>query len=115
MLLRIDAESDQPRYAQIEAAIRGAIDRGELQAGDKLPPARELAAVLGVNMHTVLRAYGVLRDDGVVQLRRARGAVVAERTAGPSRLHALVRALVEEAERCGLSPAQAAALVAEGA
>jgi len=113
MLLRIDGRPDEPLYAQIESAIRAALDAGELAPGDKLPPARELAAVLGVNMHTVLRAYGVLRDAGVVHLRRARGAVVADRPATP-RLRGLVRALVEEAERCGLSRAQAAALVADG-
>ena len=113
MILRIDTGSEQPRYSQIEAGIRRAIDTGEVLPGDKLPPARELAAVLGVNMHTVLRAYSMLRDAGLIHLRRARGAAVADPMPTPPRLHALVAALLEEAERCGISQAQAAALVAK--
>lgn len=112
-MLRIDSRSDQPRYAQIEAGIRRAIETGEVVPGDKLPPARELAAVLGVNMHTVLRAYSMLRDGGLIQLRRARGALVADPVPTAPRIHFLVGALLEEAARCGISQAQVAALVAK--
>jgi GntR family transcriptional regulator len=93
--------------------VRRAIETGEVRPGEQLPPARELASVLGVNMHTVLRAYSMLRDAGLIQLRRARGAVVVDPVPTPPRLNALVTALLEEAERCGISQAQAAALVAQ--
>ena len=90
-------------------------DRGRPGAagGERLPGARELAAVLGVNLHTVLRGYQELRDEGVVELRRGRGAMVtdaAPRIAGPT---AALRAFVAEARRAGLTAAEAAAMVRE--
>ncbi|NLB47458.1 MAG: GntR family transcriptional regulator, partial [Microbacteriaceae bacterium] len=76
MLVTIDALSDRPIYEQIADAVRFAIGAGSLLAGEKLPPADDVATGLGVNKHTVLRAYQLLRDDGLVDLRRGRGAVV---------------------------------------
>lgn len=76
MLVVIDPAAATPVFAQIAASITAQIASGELPTGTRLPAARELAATLGINVHTVLHAYQVLRDDGGVELRRGRGAVV---------------------------------------
>ncbi|WP_416443196.1 GntR family transcriptional regulator [Leucobacter sp. HNU] len=70
MLVRIDAASERPIYAQIADSIRGSIAAQHVFAGQLLPPAREIAAGLGINAHTVLHAYQELRDEGLVDLRR---------------------------------------------
>jgi DNA-binding transcriptional regulator YhcF (GntR family) len=76
MLFRVDPQSPVGLADQLAGEVRGAIAAGRLAAGDRLPPAREVAAGLGINMHTVLRAYARLRDEGLVELRRGRGAQV---------------------------------------
>jgi len=77
MLWRINPNSDEPLYAQLVAQVHIALADGDLGSGDRLPPARELAESLDINVHTVLNAYQSLRDSGVIELRRGRGAVVA--------------------------------------
>ncbi|MCL1800349.1 MAG: GntR family transcriptional regulator [Promicromonosporaceae bacterium] len=77
MIFRIDPTRDEPLYAQLVAQVHVAVARGEVGAGYRLPSARELATTLDLNMHTVLHAYQVLRDEGVIELRRGRGAIVA--------------------------------------
>ena len=62
-----------PLHQQVAGQIRRAIAEGEARAGDRLPPAKDLAAVLGVNANTVLRALRELRDDGLLEFRRGRG------------------------------------------
>src|SRR5215831_19135586 len=61
----VDLSSPVPLHEQVAAAIRRAIADGEVGPGDRLPPARDLAAVLGVNANTVFRALRALRDEGV--------------------------------------------------
>ena len=75
--MKIDPLSPVPLHEQVAAAIRRAIAEGEARSGERLPPARDLAAVLGVNANTVLRALRELRDEGVVEFRRGRGVTVA--------------------------------------
>jgi DNA-binding transcriptional regulator YhcF (GntR family) len=73
----IDRTSPVPLYEQVAAEIRRAIADGEAGPGDRLPPARDLASVLGVNANTVLRALRTLRDEGLLEFRRGRGVTVA--------------------------------------
>jgi DNA-binding transcriptional regulator YhcF (GntR family) len=112
MLIRIDPADPRPLYEQIELQVRAAIGDGSLTAGERLPAARELAEDIGVNVHTVLRAYGSLRDAGLLELRPRRGAVVT--TAAPTRqqLAAMARGLIEQAREHGLSAAEIVDLLA---
>ena len=112
MLLRVDPSLAVPLYEQLATAIRGAVGAGEVEPGERLPSARGLAADLDVNMHTVLRAYSTLRDEGLLELRRGRGAVV-RGDGAPARaaLDQLAGALTAEARRQGLGRAELHALV----
>ncbi len=103
MLIRIDPGDPSPLYEQIELQVRSAIGEGSLTAGERLPPARELAEDIGVNVHTVLRAYGALRDAGLIELRPRRGAVVSDPSPPRQQLAAMARGLVEQAREHGLS------------
>jgi GntR family transcriptional regulator len=113
VLLRIDPGSAEPLFVQIAAAIRTAALRGELPAGERLPAAKEVAAALDVNLHTVLRAYQDLRDEGLVDLRRGRGAVVTDRAARYRELHDEIPRLVARARDLGVSPSALIAMVKE--
>jgi DNA-binding transcriptional regulator YhcF (GntR family) len=80
-------------YEQVAAEIRRAIADGEAKPGERLPPAKDLAAVLGVNTNTVLRSLRLLQDEGLLELRRRRGITVAgtpERGAVMQRVRELV-------------------------
>jgi DNA-binding transcriptional regulator YhcF (GntR family) len=112
MLIKVDLEGDVPIYAQITAEIRSAIAHGRVVEGERLPAARTLAASLGVNMHTVLRAYAQLKDEGLVHMRRGAGAVVREggrRDAG--RLEKMAARLASYAREQGLSRDDLVALI----
>ena len=78
MILRIDQASPDPVYLQIRDQIVAAIARGELLPADRLPSVRALASDLGINLHTVNKAYAVLRDEGYVRMRGRAGAVIAD-------------------------------------
>ncbi|MCC2334584.1 GntR family transcriptional regulator [Cellulomonas wangsupingiae] len=114
MLFRIDPTSGDPLYAQLAAQVRTAVAHDELRPGERLPSARDLAASLDVNLHTVLHAYQELRDEGVIELRRGRGAVVTGSGAPDlTDLHAAVDALVVAARRLRVAPETVTALVKE--
>ena len=74
---KVDKSSLTPLHDQVAAAIRRAIADGEARPGERLPPAKDLAAVMGVNTNTVLRALRTLRDEGLLEFRRGRGITVA--------------------------------------
>jgi GntR family transcriptional regulator len=76
VLIRVDTTSSLPLGDQVAASVRNALADGSVRAGDRLPPAREVAETLGIDLHTVLRGYHRLRDEGLVELRRGRGAIV---------------------------------------
>ena len=113
MLIRIDPGSSVPLFEQFAASVRAEVLRGSVVPGQRLPSAREFAASLELNMHTVLRGYQLLRDEGLIELRRGRGAVVTERARDYAALAALLPTLVAEAKRLDLSPAALAALIRE--
>jgi len=74
-MLDVKVDRDDPAllHDQVAAQIRRAIAEGESQPGERLPPARHLAAVMHVNTNTVLRALRVLRDEGLLELRPGHG------------------------------------------
>src|SRR5829696_1165111 len=74
--VNVDREDPIDLHEQVAAEIRRAIADGEAKPGERLPPARDLAAVLGVNTNTVLRALRQLRDEGLLEFRRGRGITV---------------------------------------
>lgn len=115
MLIRVDESSERAIYAQIADSVRTDISLGRISPGTVLPPAREIAAGLGINVHTVLRAYQLLRDEGLIDLKRRRGAVVTQAAAAIADLRAEVQALVARAATLGVSPDALAALVAGSA
>lgn len=80
MVILVDQASSEPIYLQIRSQIIAAIASGELEVGDGLPSVRSLAADLGVNLHTVNKAYAVLRDEGYLLMRGRAGAIVADRS-----------------------------------
>ena len=103
MILRIDPASTVPLFEQLAASIRAEAGRGALAAGERLPPAREVAESLEVNLHTVLRAYQLLRDEGLVDLRRGRGAVVTAQVAHYGELSESIPRLVAAAKERGIA------------
>jgi GntR family transcriptional regulator len=68
----VDRNDPTPLHEQVAAAIRRAISDGEAGPGDRIPQARDLATVLGVNRNTVLRALRLLRDEGLLEMGRGR-------------------------------------------
>jgi len=78
MIIRLDKNSEDPLYLQIRAQIIEAIARESLAPGDPLPSVRSLAQDLGINLHTVNKAYAVLRDEGYLLLKGRKGAFIAD-------------------------------------
>ncbi len=77
MILRIDFNSDEALYMQLYNQIIMGIANSELQEGENLPSVRDLADDIGINMHTVNKAYSILRQEGYLKLDRRKGAVIA--------------------------------------
>lgn len=77
MLIKIDFNSDEALYMQLRNQIIIGIATADIHEGDPLPSVRQLAENIGINMHTVNKAYSVLRQEGFIRLDRRRGAVIA--------------------------------------
>ena len=84
MVITVDKLSDAPLYLQLRDAVIAGIASGELRPGDALPSVRSLAEDLGINLHTVNKAYATLRDEGYVIMLGRRGAYVADAPADPT-------------------------------
>jgi GntR family transcriptional regulator len=85
---KVDRVDPMPLHEQVAAEIRRAIADGEASPGARIPQAKDLAAVLGVNTNTVLRALRILRDEGLLELRRGRDTIV---TGTPERSAVLIQ------------------------
>jgi GntR family transcriptional regulator len=107
---KIDRESSVGLYDQVAAEIRRAIADGEAKPGERLPPSGDLAAVLGVNRNTVLRALRILRDEGLLEFRRGRGVTVAG-TPESGAVIGKTRELLEFARRQGYRPDEVIKLI----
>jgi len=95
-MLEVNLRRDDPLplHDQVAAEIRRSLADGEASPGERLAPAKDFAAVLGVNVNTVLRAFRILRDEGLLEFRRGRGVTVSgtpERSQVVHQVHALVR------------------------
>lgn len=77
MIIEIDFNSDEAIYLQLRNQIIMGIATSQFQEGDSLPSVRQLAELVGINMHTVNKAYTVLKQEGFVKVDRRRGAVIA--------------------------------------
>lgn len=110
VVVKIDPHATTDLHEQVAGEIRRAIAEGEAQPGDRLPPARDLAAVIGVNANTVLRALRTLRDEGLLEFRRGRAITVAG-TADQSAVLQRVQELVSYARRHGYAPQELARLI----
>src|SRR5262245_47311509 len=101
--VKLDRHDPTDLHEQVAAELRRAIAEGEANPGERLPPAKDLAAVLGVNTNTVLRALRELRDEGLVEFRRGRGITV---TGTPERSEVVerVKELVSFARQQGYQP-----------
>jgi GntR family transcriptional regulator len=108
--VRINLADSTPRYQQVAAEVRRAIAEGEAKPGERMPLAKDLAKVLGVNTNTVLRALRELRDEGLLEFRRGRGITVA---GTPQRgvVIARVKDLVSFARQQGYQPDEVIAMI----
>lgn len=77
MLIEIDFNSDEAIYIQLRNQIILGIATATVREGDSLPSVRQLAETIGINMHTVNKAYSVLKQEGFISLDKRRGAVIA--------------------------------------
>lgn len=114
--LTIDTESRRPIYEQLADGLKALIAGGELREGVTLPPVRQLAADLGVNLNTVAMAYRQLQSEGLISVRHGSGAVVSSRTtAGQSEddLRKPLRNVLTQLVLSGLSRTRIKQLVIE--
>ncbi len=106
----IDRSDPLPLHEQAAAAIRRAIAEGEAGPGDRLPLAKDLAAIMGVNKNTVIRSLHMLRDEGLLEFRRGHGITVVG-TPEKSTLLVQVRDLVRLARRHGYTKSELIAMI----
>src|SRR5258708_442379 len=114
MLLTIDTRDPRAIYDQVADGIKELIARRELKEGDPLPPVRQLAADLGVNLNTIATAYRELQKQGLITVKHGLGAVVASHTAiarSPEELLRPMRAALTEMVLSGLSASKILSLV----
>ncbi len=119
MIIRLDVNSEEALYIQLMNQIKYGVANGYLTPGEKLPSVRGLASELGINMHTVSKAYNLLKDEGILVVNRSKGVTVSEsvliRTddAYLSVLKKKLEEVVYECEVNGISKAEVDEMLAE--
>ena len=115
MIIEIDFNSEEAIYVQLRNQIVLGIATEELQMGESLPSVRQMANYLGVNMHTVNKAYGILRQEGYLTLDRRKGAVVSvsaqEKRRELEEIQAMLRMTVAQAICKGVTEEEVLQLV----
>lgn len=114
MYITIDERDGRPIYRQVVDEIKGLVARGELEEGSALPPVRQVAADLGVNLNTIAYAYRQLQQEGLIKVRHGAGAVVISRVMDKNvseRLHARLVAALTDLLLSGLTRAEVIGLV----
>ena len=101
--VKVDRDDSLDLHEQVAGEIRRAIADGEAKPGERLPPAKDLAHVLGVNTNTVLRALRQLRDEGLLEFRRGRGITITG-TPQQSAVTARAKELIAYARTQGYKP-----------
>jgi GntR family transcriptional regulator len=107
MFVTVDERDARPLYQQLVDEIKTLIARGELAEGTLLPPVRQVASDLGVNLNTVAFAYRRLQDQGLIRVRHGSGAVVVSQTLNDKpddRLRAQLRTALTQLVLAGLKP-----------
>jgi GntR family transcriptional regulator len=110
MFARVDTADRTPLHDQVAAQIRRSIAEGDASPGDRLPPAKDLAAVMHVNTNTVLRALRALRDEGLLEFRRGMGVRVSG-TPQQGAVVARARELLAFARNEGYKPEELIAII----
>lgn len=82
MIIRLDLNSDEALYIQLMNQIKYGVANGHLKPDEKLPSVRGLASELGINMHTVSKAYNLLKDEGILIVNRSKGVRVSTKVLG---------------------------------
>lgn len=116
MVFRIDFNSEEALYSQLCRQIIMSIASDEIREGDSLPSVRQLADEIGINMHTVNKAYTILRQEGYIKLDRRRGAIIAldvDRLEAMAELSAELRYVIAKAMCRNVSSAEIHSLVDE--
>ncbi|MBC8032470.1 MAG: GntR family transcriptional regulator [Pyrinomonadaceae bacterium] len=116
MYITIDERDKRPLYQQVADEIKGLIAAGELPQGSSLPPVRQVAADLGVNLNTVAFAYRRLQKEGLIKVKHGSGALVTSRMAGQKpddQVKSQLRAALTDLVLAGLTRAEISALVSE--
>src|SRR2546430_236499 len=116
MLLTIDTDDRRPIYQQVADGLKALIARGDLRQGTPLPPVRQLAADLGVNLNTIATAYRELQTEGLLTVRHGSGAVVASRRAvehTPEELRRPLRSALTQLVLAGLPKSRILSMVGD--
>ena len=114
MFLSINTNDPRPIYQQVADGVKELIARGKLAEGASLPPVRQLAADLGVNLNTIAIAYRELQKDGLIVIKHGSGSVVASREAterSPDQLLRPLRTALTELVLAGLSSSKILTMV----
>jgi GntR family transcriptional regulator len=116
MYIVVDENDRRPIYQQVVDEIKNLIARGELREGAALPPVRQVAADLGVNLNTIATAYRELQREGLINVRHGSGAIVARSAAQgktDDELRKPLRAALTQMVLAGLARSEIMSVVGE--